>query len=108
MKFSYEKWVAEVKQAAADLAPAGHGPSSGPDCAMASLRLIAAGLAEELKTAKPGELGPKLASALGELFVSNYEAKDSAGFCSNASAAAKAAGFTAEKAKAALPAFSKS
>jgi hypothetical protein len=88
MKLNSEKWVAAFKQAAADLKEAiGSKPSSGEVCAVATLRVVRDALIES----KAGDAS-KLKAEFSELIQACQKEKLQ-GFASNASAAAKAAGF---------------
>lgn len=97
MKYNKEKFVGQVKKAAMDEKVGRSGATSGRVCAIASLRFLRDSLVDDLYgTPVPKEVESD-AAALRECFLELIQevaagtAED--GFCSNASAAAKAAGF---------------
>ena len=100
MQYKKETWVATYKKVVEKVAASE--PTSGRACAVASViymrnALIDDIIGEDLTTTwTAGEVKDAIADSFGELLKAvNAETKD--GFLSNASAAAKAAGFKTTK-----------
>lgn len=100
MKLNNEKWLAAVKKAVVDTKMQ---PSSGLVCAIASLRVVRDGLLDDVgfDASKPDSDSPEamaIRDGVNELIkhltgqLTQGKALLLQGFCSNASAAAKAAG----------------
>lgn len=100
MVYNKAKWIAEVKKAVADL-KAENSPTSGKVCAVATLRYVRDSLVDDVVGNKPKTewseedqiVVETITTALNAL-IKVVSAKTEDGFASNASAAAKAAGFT--------------
>ncbi len=96
MVYKKEAWIACLKKAIADLKME-DAPTSGKVCAIASLRYVRDAVIDDIYGAKPASEDEGAVDAIRESFrelikAVNAEGADS-GFASNASAAAKAAGF---------------
>lgn len=98
MKYNKDKWVEVVKKTVADLKSTT--PTAGKPCAIATMRYVRDGILDDIFGGKPPEAGTPDADTFDAIKESFSEiikglAKDGAteGFASNASAAAKAAGF---------------
>lgn len=100
MKLNKDKWIADVKRTANDKKIGNKGPTSGKVCAIATLRYIRDNLIDDIYGSTPSEEDAGAVEAIKESFLEMIQAiaKDGVdyGFASNASAAAKAAGFKAE------------
>lgn len=95
MKFNSEKWIAQYKASTAKLSlPA----SAGMVCVHATLASIRDGLMDDF--GKDSLAAKAVKESIGELWKSLTEAKTLAGFASNASGAAAAAGLKVDKASA--------
>lgn len=106
MQFSNEQWKTAYKKAVADMR-AQNMPTSGIVCAVASIRVIRDGLIDDIAGDKPIESLPSDDRAVVETIQESFsellkhvqgrldgvDKPELAGFASNASAAAKAAGF---------------
>ena len=106
MQFDADKWKAAYKKAVSDMS-AQNMPTSGIVCAVATLRVLRDGLIDDIAGSQPIDDLPDDDQAVVETIRDSFaellkhiqgrlEGKDKpelAGFASNASAAAKAAGY---------------
>lgn len=102
MVYKKETFIAYVKKAIADR-KSEKAPAGGANCAIASLRYMRDGLIDDIYGVKPGEQGnaddagaiAAIRESFKEIIDSTHKEGADSGFASNASAAAKAAGFKA-------------
>lgn len=100
MKYDKTKWTEAITKAVEDLKTESY--TAGRVCAVAAVRYIRDGLIDDLYGIKPGEPGGKddadnilaIRESFGELIKQiSTKSGTECGFASNASAAAKAAGY---------------
>jgi hypothetical protein len=95
MVYKKESWIASYKKAVTDTAQK---PSSGMVCALATLRVIRDGICDDIgQSDEQSKLFCEdVRASMNELIKQITKGETVHGFASNASAAAKAAGFAGE------------